>query len=283
MKLFQSFLQMQVALLLFSSVGFYQNGIAQKYRSGIYSNLVSPAEKMIFYTTNGTHYVVAKEQIREDEEGKKIKRMFTYGVHRFGSELNYEQGPFFSYGRDGFFFRRNGNEYYFDDLMAQYSVDLVNNPQDSIQFMYIKDSDLPAGWELTPENRIGELGVINKEIIYEIIKISEVKKLKVDGSINCFLIKGERGPENNGEYLIKESDYAKLNIAKNGYMDIHKLKGMTVQLYFNWIEGYRPGFISEEKMTVQNNKSTIPYDIEILNKSMNAASPFRYPMPNSKL
>ena len=254
--------------------------LAQSYPIGVYVNFLSKTDKLTFYTTNGIHYVVVKKGVYESENGEKKVIESTSGLHRISQDFNYTSGPYATYGQDGYFYRKNGKDYYFDKLLAELVGGYEDNPKDSLQYLYVKESGLPLNWELTPEFRIGELGVVNKNVLYQIIKVDDVYKQNIDGTNNYIYIKGSKySDEEMKTFLISESDYLRLNISKLGFSDPIKLKGKILQLFFKWESGFYPGYINEDADNVGENKNCIPFEIYNLEISFNSKSLIQFPLP----
>jgi hypothetical protein len=284
-----------VSLLVIICISQSEIVFGQNHPSGIYVDVTTSSNKMIFYTTNGINYVISNEYSYVTDSGKIISGVRVYGTHRTKNTLNYISGPFAIYGPEGYFFDKDGKEYYYDELEASYGSNTETDPLDTLSFLYVKKSDLPVGWELKPESRIGELGVINKKHLYEIIRVADIYKIDIKGNAYIY-IKGQKGSDDFfGEYIIAESDFLQLNISKIGKNDISDLKGKILQLFFKWESGQLPGYLRHDGIFIassdlpmdqilpvldsKENKNNIPYEMIILNENLSTESKFKSPKP----
>lgn len=251
---------------------------SQIFQSGVYTNIYIKSQKMTFYSLNGIHYIVATERFVEDENGKKVKSKSTSGMHRSKHILNYTSGPFALYGEDGYFFKKNGKDYYFDELMYIYEG---SGKKDSLKYVYVKTSTLPQNWEINPEDRIGEIGVVNKEILYKIIKVESVKLISTPLYGNCVYIKGIGNPlEGIDEFIMQYNMFTEFSISKIINTNLNDLTGKIIQLYFNWESGFLPGHSLEDKLDLENNTRNIPFEIKLLDKKINGKSIIHHPIIN---
>jgi len=244
---------------------------SQTFPSGIYTDVAGSDRNLIFYTVNGINYVIQKDYDYYTDD-IVIRETLTHGLVRNDLEMNYTCGPFSSYCRDGYFFTKNGKSYYYDELLFAYEA------LDSLNYLYVKIDELPENWTLNTEDRVGERGIINEEIIYEITKITEIKKINSPKCPDCIYIEGYQPyvMETN-KYLIKETDLNKLELAKSPNFELSYLLGKTVQMYFKWEHGRTSGYLIDENLDYEVNKSSVPYDIKLMTESLNANSQFTFP------
>jgi hypothetical protein len=258
----------------------YFSSVCQNFQAGVYSSIGKEDKKIVFYSTNGVNYVVAKDYIYEFEDGIKIKETLTQGLVKKGMEMNHVYGPFATFGREGYFYSNNGNSYYYDELLSAYESNISEDPSDTLNYVYVKIAELPVNWQLKPENRLGELGVVNESILYEISQIDKVEKINEKGCFNCIYFEGRRLHDvNRMKYLMSEKDFYSLEITKKTNFYLTDLLGKNVQMFFNWENGRLPGYVNEETYDLESNKSTVPFDIQLLNESFNAHSSLVFPTP----
>ena len=159
--------------------------IGQNFSTGIYTDLGGSEKNLIFYSVNGINYVIQKDYDFYYDD-MVIRETLTHGLMRNGEEMNYTCGPFASYCKDGYFFEKDGESYYYDELLSAYEANISEDPLDTLNYLYVKVAELPKNWALTPDDRIGELGVINESIIYD---ISVVKTAIINSeSLNEFFL-----------------------------------------------------------------------------------------------
>jgi hypothetical protein len=251
--------------------------------TGIYRDIGSSSNEMIFYTTNGKNYVVSKESSVVLQDDILIREYMTQGMVRLGNDLNFISGPFCMFGREGYFFEKDGQIFYYDELLSTYEgANRGENPSDSLNYVYVKVDDLPENWVLQNEDRVDELGVINEKILYSITLIERIQKIDTLGCYNCIYLEG-RDPHalHNKEYLISENEFYNLNLAKAPDFNMTDLEGKIVQMFFKWDEGRFPGYLVEGSLDLDSNKSSVPYEIILLEDNLNYKSNFSYPIPKN--
>jgi hypothetical protein len=252
----------------------------QNFPTGIYTDVANSEKNLIFYSVNGINYVIQKDYDLYYDD-MVIRETLTHGLVRNKKEMNYTCGPFASYCRDGYFFEQNGKKYYYDELLAAYEANPSEDPLDTLNYLYIKVAELPKNWTLKPEDRIGEFGVINESILYDITIIRNIEKINTSELPNSIIIECDIAYENETKkYIIKETDFFNLPITKSTNFSIENLVGKTVQLYFQWEHGRIPGVYSGEAMNQESAKYSTPYEIKLLSENMNSKTEFNYPKPN---
>ena len=266
-------------LLIFLCI--YSFSMSQDFPTGIYTDVAGSDKNIIFYSTNGINYVILKDNDLYYDD-MVIRETMTHGLVRNNMEMNYTCGPFASYCRDGYFFNENGKSYYFDELLSAYEANVSEDPMDTLNYLYVKIDDLPVNWELKLEDRLCEIGILNNSILYEITTIAAIKKINTPKCPDCILIEANRPFEiDNKIFLLKESDFNQLELAKSPNFQLSNLVGKYVQMYFKWEEGKMPGYLTEEDIDFDNDKHNVPYDIQLLTENLNANSVFRYPIPKN--
>jgi hypothetical protein len=274
-----------IIFLLFNLIGFQNFVFGQNYQSGVYLDAATSINKMVFYTTNGKNYLVYKDYSYRSGDGSLQEGVSRTGMVRSSKFLNYTCGPFSSYCADGYFFKKNNQDYYFDELDAIYNGYNKNNTEDSLIYLYKKVANLPSNWELLPEKRIGEFGVINKESIYLIIQLKEIYQCQ--GKNNQIFLKLVGITDHNDEFsehYISEEIFNKLNISKSLDGNLKNLEGKVLQLYFKWQEGTLPYRFDlfEDKENIEQNKYINPYEISLLDQPLNSKSILNYPKPPAR-
>lgn len=273
-----------IIFLLFIQTGLQNFANAQNFQSGVYLDAATSVNKKVFYTTNGKNYLVYQDYSYQSADETLLEGVSRKGMVRSNKFLNYTCGPFASYCEDGYFFRKNNQDYYFDELEAIYNGYDINNPKDSLIYLYKKVSNLPSNWELLPEKRIGEFGVVNKESIYLIIKLKEIYQCKgKNNQIYLKLIGIADNKDELTEYYISEEFFNKLDISKISDGDFKNLEGKVLQLFFKWYEGVLPSRydLFEDKENIEQNKNNTPFEILLLNQPLNSKSILNYPKPPS--
>ena len=182
-----------------------------------------------------------------------------------------------SYGELGYFFEKQGGIYYFDDFHCDMSGD------DSLNCLYERIDDLPANWELTPKDRLGEKGVINKKTAYVINEIEDI--VLNDNPLFCgkiiFKMKNVLGtdPEYVDYIVFDQSSKEKFNFFKNDSLNIAKIIGKPLKFFFtlddhvpfaywedytveSWKNGFVDGWINMDEEAVRR---CIPHDIREIN------------------
>jgi len=256
--------------------------MSQNFPSGVYTDLANSEKNLLFYSVNGINYVIQKDYDLYYDD-MVIRETLTHGLVRNGQEMNYTCGPFASYCRDGYFFEKNGNNYYYDELLAAYEANPTEDPLDTLNYLYIKVAELPKNWTLTPEDRIGEFGVINESILYDITIIRNIEKINTPEIPNSIIIECDIAYENETKkYIMKETDFFNLGITKIAGFKIDELKGKTVQIFFQWEHGSLPGIYSDETFDQESTKYSTPYEIKLLTENMNSKTEFNFPKPKKQ-
>jgi hypothetical protein len=161
--------------------------ISQNFSTGIYTDLGGSEKNLIFYSINGINYVIQKDYDFYYDD-IVIRETLTHGLMRNGEEMNYTCGPFASHCKDGYFFEKDGESYYYDELLSAYESNISEDPLDTLNYLYVKVAELPKNWALTPDDRIGELGVINESIIYDISVVKNIGKINTANCPDCIYI-----------------------------------------------------------------------------------------------
>jgi hypothetical protein len=280
MKRVNKFKQVLFCLLLIPNcVSFAQGDV-----SGVYENIKDPKESIIMYSTDSKHYVALKNNYYYDSERELIESQRTIqGFVKQGNEMNFTYGPFASYGREGYFFRKGSDFYYYDELLSAYEADVSTNPDDTLNYIYKKVKELDPNWNLLPKERLGELGVINPNLLYEIVEIQQVKMVNGTNCKNCnYIIEGIRNDNTgNGQYVFSKEAFLSFEISKQLAQNPEDLKGKVVQLFFKWNQGQLPGYLQEENNNPLNNPNSCPYEMRLVDKPLNKSSLFNYPIPKN--
>ena len=150
---------------------------------------------------------------------------------------------------------------------------------DSLNCLYERIDDLPANWELTPKDRLGEKGVINKKTAYVINEIEDI--VLNDNPLFCgkiiFKMKNVLGtdPEYVDYIVFDQSSKEKFNFFKNDSLNIAKIIGKPLKFFFtlddhvpfaywedytveSWKNGFVDGWINMDEEAVRR---CIPHDI----------------------
>jgi hypothetical protein len=255
--------------------------IGQNFSTGIYTDLGGSEKNLIFYSVNGINYVIQKDYDFYYDD-MVIRETLTHGLVRNDEEMNYTCGPFASYCKDGYFFEKDGESYYYDELLSAYEANISEDPLDTLNYLYVKIAELPKNWALTPDDRIGELGVINESIIYDISVIKNIEKINTTNCPDCIYIECDIAYESETKkFILKETDFYSMELTKSAGFQIENLVGKTVQLFFKWEHGRLPGIYSNEPLDFESAKYSAPYEIKLLTENFNAKTEFNYPKPKN--
>jgi len=255
--------------------------ISQNFSTGIYTDLGCSEKNLIFYSINGINYVIQKDYDFYYDD-IVIRETLTHGLMRNGEEMNYTCGPFASHCKDGYFFEKDGESYYYDELLSAYESNISEDPLDTLNYLYVKVAELPKNWALTPDDRIGELGVINESIIYDISVVKNIGKINTTNCPDCIYIECDIAYESETKkFILKETDFYSLELTKSAGFQIENLVGKTVQLFFKWEHGRLPGIYSDEPFDFESAKYSVPYEIKLLTENLNAKTEFNYTKPKN--
>ena len=255
--------------------------IGQNFSTGIYTDLGGSEKNLIFYSVNGINYVIQKDYDFYYDD-MVIRETLTHGLMRNGEEMNYTCGPFASYCKDGYFFEKDGESYYYDELLSAYESNISEDALDTLNYLYVKIAELPKNWALTPDDRIGELGVINESIIYDISVVKNIEKINTTNCPDCIYIECDIAYQSETKkFILKETDFYSLELTKSAGFQIENLVGKTVQLFFKWEHGRLPGIYSDDPLDFESTKYSVPYEIKLLTENFNAKTEFNYPKPKN--
>lgn len=253
----------QILLFLIALIMSIKTQAQSGYKAGVYEDIHGSGRVIELYSSDGTHYFMKQKGFYSDFEDSLVAHTTLTGLVREGEELMYLSGPFVAYGREGYFYDQFNTSYYFDELNFAYRG---YGARDSLLYVYKRKGDLPADWGIAPNDRVGECGLYNNQIVYLIAEVVSID--------------GVQDPNYKGKLLLKirslvDSEYYTecVVVDEERLEQFEPFKGKTIttsdiigniyQFVFVLDDGFYPGLLdlSDKYLDANEVKRCTPFEM----------------------
>jgi hypothetical protein len=142
---------------------------------GRYANALVPDQEYVFYPVGDQllRAEVKQGPVAEADTQYNLHPKSAFAVWCPNDTAMHFSGSFQAVGPEGWFYQQNGTLNFYHQLYYAYTG--FEGETDSTVAVYRRVGELPPGWDLTPEERVGEEGPVDRHSRYMIIRVDSVR------------------------------------------------------------------------------------------------------------